>query len=39
MISDENIAHAYAQATDSTRHLIRWTQDNTRRQQRVKPDP
>jgi hypothetical protein len=30
---------AYAEATDSTRHLVRWTRDNTRREQRVKPDP
>jgi hypothetical protein len=39
MITEEQFAAAYADATDSTRHLVRWTRDNARREQRVKPDP
>ena len=39
MITEEQVAAAYAEATDSTRHLVRWTRDNARREQRVKPDP
>jgi hypothetical protein len=29
----------YREMTDSTRHLVRWTRDNARQDQRVKPDP
>jgi hypothetical protein len=39
MTSNEDIAYAYAEATDSTRRLVRWTRDNVRQQHRVKPDP
>ena len=35
----EDIPDAYAEATDSTRRSVRWTRDNARREQRVKPDP
>jgi len=35
----EDRANAYAEATDSTRHLVRATRDNARQWQRVKPDP
>ena len=38
MITEEQVAAAYAEATDSTRHLLRWTHDNARQEQRVKPD-
>ena len=31
-------ADAYADATDSTRHLLRWTQEKVRQWQRIKPD-
>jgi hypothetical protein len=30
---------ARAETTDSTRHLVRWMQDNVRQEQRVKSDP
>jgi hypothetical protein len=39
MITEEQFAAAYADATDSTRDLVRWMRDNARREQRVKPDP
>jgi hypothetical protein len=38
MITEEQVATAYAEATDSTRHLVRWTRENLRQEQRVKPD-
>jgi hypothetical protein len=38
MITEAQVAAAYAEATDSSRHLVRWTRDNARREQRVKPD-
>jgi hypothetical protein len=38
-ITEEDGAAAYAEATDSTRHLVRVTQDNARQWHRVKPDP
>lgn len=38
-ITKEDGAAAYAEATDSTRHLVRVTRDNARQWQRVKPDP
>ena len=39
MITEEKNADAYRAMTDSTRHLVRWTRDNARQEQRVKPDP
>ena len=39
MLTEEQRAGAYREMTDSTRHLVRWTRDNVRQQQRVKPDP
>lgn len=38
MTKKEGIADAYAAATDSTRHLVRWTRNNARQEQRIKPD-
>jgi hypothetical protein len=38
-ITEEQRADAYREMTDSTRHLVRGTRDNARREQRVKPDP
>lgn len=39
MLTEEDRSDAYREATDSTRHLVRWTRDNARQWQRVKPDP
>jgi hypothetical protein len=39
MLTEEQRADAYREMTDSTRHLVRWTRDNARQEQRVKPDP
>jgi len=39
MLTEEQAADAYREVTDNTRHLVRWTCDNARREQRVKPDP
>ena len=42
MLTEEEAAAAYAEATDSarsTRYLIRDTRDNAQNSQRVKPDP
>jgi hypothetical protein len=39
MLTEDQIASAYREMTDSTRHLVRWTQVNGLRQERVKPDP
>ena len=39
MITEEKNAGAYRAMTDSTRRLVRWTRDNFRQEQRVKPDP
>ena len=39
MITEEKNADAYRAMTDSTRHLVRWTRDNARQWQRIKPDP
>jgi hypothetical protein len=39
MFTEEDSAAAYAEATDSTRHLVRVTRDSARQWQRVKPDP
>jgi hypothetical protein len=38
MPSVEDLAEAYEAATDGCRCLVRWTRDNARREQRVKPD-
>lgn len=34
----EDLIAAYEDATDSTRHLVRWTRDNPQQRRRVKPD-
>ena len=34
-----DLAEAYEAATDGCRCLVRWTRDNFRQEQRVKPDP
>jgi hypothetical protein len=38
MFTEEDSAGACAEATDSTRRLVRATRDNARQWQRVKPD-
>jgi len=37
-LTEEDSAAAYADATDSTRRLVRATRDSARQWQRVKPD-
>jgi len=39
LITEEQAAIAYEEATDRCRHLVRATRDNARQCQRVKPDP
>jgi hypothetical protein len=34
----EDLAEAYEAATDGCRHFVRWTRDNARQWQRIKPD-
>ena len=38
-IRKDDPADAYSKATDSTGRLVRWTRDNARQWQRIKPDP
>jgi hypothetical protein len=37
-ITEEQRADTYRDMTDSTRHLVRWTRDNVRHEEQVKPD-
>jgi hypothetical protein len=39
MLTEEQRADVYREMTDSTRLLVRWTQDDVRQGRRVKPDP
>ena len=39
MLTEEQAASAYEQATDGCRHSLLGTRDNARQWQRVKPDP
>ena len=39
MLTEEQAASAYEQATDGCRHSLVGTRDNARQCQRVKPDP
>jgi len=38
MLTEEQTADAYADATDGCRHLVRATRENARQWQRIKPD-
>ena len=38
MFREEDVADACREMTDSTRHLVGWTRNNARQEQRVKPD-
>jgi hypothetical protein len=38
MLKKEDVADAYAEATDSTRQLVRVARSSDRQEQRVKPD-